>query len=174
MANQENKTPNKVTLQLWGEGIRIDVLDCDEAVVDCYNAITSDIFEVKVINDTKIEKEISKADLGEGLGYTDEDDPDYTKVSNWDEECNLSEPEENEWIESINLIQTKIYGEALIELTEDEVFDPKKVRLLWKEFILPDEEVPVYFGVLYNGKEYPITLDIDSEREIATETIWEL
>ena len=30
----------------------------------------------------------------------------------------------------------------------------------------------VYCGVLYDGKQYPIELDIDSEREISEDEIW--
>lgn len=172
---EEEKKTKEVTLQLWGEGIRIDVIDESQEVLECYNALREgELFDIQVLEEGKEPQSISREELGNDLGWDCPDDDDFDKVSSWDNECQLEDPEENEdyTIERINWVQTKVYGNVKIELNSDEVFDPGKVRLLYTEFVLPDSEEPVYFGVLYDGKEYPIELDIDSEREISVNEIW--
>lgn len=169
---QENVNTKTITLRLWGEGQRIDVLDSEEEVIDCMNSLTTeDLFEIKVI-DGDSEMTVSKDELGESLGMQDEDDEDFDENFNWNAGY-LEYPEESyEDAEIINSIQTKVYGDVEIEIPENETLDIREIRLMWTEMILPDSEVPVYCGVFYNGKQYPIILDIDSEREISEEEIW--
>ena len=71
------------------------------------------------------------------------------------------------------MIQTKIPATVTIELNVDEEFDPKKVHFMYSEFVTPDEELEINPGVVYNGKQYDIELDVESEREISVDTIWE-
>lgn len=167
----QNET-RKVTLQLYGEGIRIDVLDSYDGVLNCYNALReSELYEIKVIDKDEV-TEVSENELGERLGIFDDFDDDFDSDFAWESECNLCEPEEIEDIDKINMIQTKVYGNAEIDVPKDEKFEINKVRLMQNEFVLPGGEEPVYFGVFYKGKAYPIELDIDSEREISVDEIW--
>ena len=169
---QDNGNTKIITLRLWGEGLRIDVLDSEEEVIDCMNSLTTeDLFEINVI-DGDSEVTISKDELGESLGMQDEEDEDYDENFNWNAGY-IEDPEESyEDVEIINSIQTKVYGDVEIEIPENETLDLRKIRLMWTEMVLPDSEVPVYCGVLYNGKQYPIILDIDSEREISVDEVW--
>lgn len=168
----------EVKLQLWGEGLRIDVIASDGDIIECHNALREgELFEIQVIDGDGIGEdvigEISPDILGPLLGMTDDDDPDYEKVAAWRSDCYILDPEELDGDpETIIAFQTKIYGIITIIIPDDETFDPSKVRLLWNEFVLPDSEEPVYFGALYNGVEYPIELDYDTEREISSEEIW--
>ncbi|MBD5357199.1 MAG: hypothetical protein HDR88_09390 [Bacteroides sp.] len=169
--NLEEQT-RVVKIVLWGEGVRIDVFDDAEDIIDCYNALRADVdlFEVTVY-DGDYRKEIKESDLGKSLGWDNDEDPDFDKC-NFDSGCNLWEPEED-GASRIDWVQTKVYGEVEIELPVNENFDPHKVRLINSEFGLPDSEEPVYIGLFYNGKQYDINLDMDTEREISVETIWE-
>lgn len=170
--NSPQNETRKVTLQLWGEGIRIDVLDSYDGVLNCYNALReSELFEIKVY-DKDVVTEVSENELGDRLGIFDDDDDDFNSDFGWESDCYLCEPEENEDVNRINMIQTKVYGKAEIDVPTDEKFEINKVRLMQNEFVLPGSEEPVYFAVFYKGQAYPINLDVDSEREISVEEIW--
>ena len=172
----------KIVMNLYGEGARVDVLDSNEDVIECYNAMVDDeYFDIEVDG-----KNYSYDDFGEGIRdceWPDDIDDDEVYKQFEDKEpyevfsfegCNLYEPEESvEGAESIQVVQTKISASVTIEICEDEEFDPEKLHFMRTEFVLPDSEMEVNCGVVYNGKQYDIELDIDSEREISVETVWE-
>lgn len=162
----------KVKIVLWGEGMRLDCHDEAGDLLECHNALSAaaDLFEIKVLDEGEI-REIQRSDLGESIGKFDDEDPDFEKCD-FKTGCSLYEPTDD-GISQIDYIQTKIYGDIEVEVTAGKKFDPAKARLIWSEFVLPDSEEPVYVGLFYDGKQYPIELDIDSEREISTKPIWE-
>lgn len=173
--SQEHNEKKKVTLRLWGEGMRIDVLDSAGDVIDCINALRKgELFEIKATEGDS-EFAVPLDEIGKSLFKRDDDDEDYDGgFDEWYEyEDFLDEPEDSyEDVEKINMVQTKVYGNAVIELPVEESFDIHQIRLMWTEIALPDSEEEIYCGVLYKGKSYPIVLDIDSEREISIDEIW--
>lgn len=179
----------KVVVNLYGEGLRIDVLDSDEGVIECYNAMVDDgYFDIEVDGKNysydDFGKSIDKSvwpddiyDYGEddfiNDAYKEFETDDPSQVLSF-KGCDLYEPEESvEGAESILVVQTKVSASATIEICEDEEFDPKKMHFMCAYFVLPDGDMEVNCGVVYNGKQYDIELDIDSEREISVETVWQ-
>ncbi|MDE6447919.1 MAG: hypothetical protein K2L35_06330 [Muribaculaceae bacterium] len=181
----------EVTISLYGEGTRLDVFDSEEDLMECHNAMRdSEYFRIAVF-DGEEETEYSCDDLGSMIyGYEwpeeiyDEAeakflDPAYEQFADKTPSdvfdycsCDLEEAEDME-IGRIEWIQTKIQASVTIEIAENEKFDPKKFHFLYNEFVVPDAEIEVNTGVVYDGRQYDIELDIDSEREISSETIWE-
>ncbi len=181
----------EVTVYLYGEGTRLDVFDSEEDLMDCYNAMRdSEIYSITVADGDE-ETEYSSDDLGHTIysyewpeDIYDEDrkeflDPAYREYADKTPsdvfhfaECDLLEPEDQK-IGRIELIQTKIHASVSIKIAENEKFDPKKFHFLYDEFVVPDAELEVNTAAVYDGKQYDIDLDCDSEREISTETIWE-
>ena len=179
----------KIVMNLYGEGVRIDVLDTGEDVIGCYNALVTDAyFDIEVDG-----KNYSYDDFGECIRScewpddTDDDDA-YRQYDGNDpdevfsfERC--SNPEETEGAESVQVVQTKVSASVTIEICEDEEFDPKRLHFMRNEFSYPDPNYPdnrriarykeVNCGVIYDGRQYDIELDIDSEKEISVETVWE-
>ena len=173
--SQEHNEKQKVTLRLWGEGMRLDVLDSAGDVIDCINALRKgELFEIRATEGDS-EFAVPLDEIGKSLFKRDDDDEDYDGgFDEWYEyEDFLDEPEDSyEDVEKINMVQTKVYGNAVIELPVEESFDIHQIRLMWTEIALPDSEEEIYCGVLYKGKSYPIVLDIDSEREISVDEVW--
>ena len=173
--SQEHNEKKKVTLRLWGEGMRLDVLDSAGDVIDCINALRKgELFEISAIEGDS-EFAVPLDEIDKSLGKRDDDDEDYDGgFDEWYEyEDFLDEPEDSyEDVEKINMVQTKVYGNVVIELSVEESFDIHQIRLMWTEIALPDAEEEIYCGVLYKGKSYPIVLDIDSEREISVDEVW--
>ena len=179
----------KVVVNLYGEGLRIDVLNSDEDVINCYNAMVNDAyFDIEVDG-----KNYSYDDFGEGIEdceWPDDIDDDEVYKPFVDNEPGevfsferCDSPAETEGAASIQIVQTKVSASVTIEICEDEEFDPKKLHFLLNEFSYPDPKYPdnpriaryqlVNCSVIYNGKQYDIELDIDSEREISVETVWQ-
>ncbi len=179
----------EIKIYLYGEGRRLDVFDSDGDFQECYNAMRDEeYFEIKV-QDGEKETEYSYTDFGSQIrGYEWPEevydgerfiDSNYVQFEGKDPSevfefggCDLCEAEE-EGVGRIDLIQTKIPATVTIELNVDEEFDPKKVHFMYSEFVTPDEELEINPGVVYNGKQYDIELDVESEREISVDTIWE-
>ena len=172
----------KIVMNLYGEGARVDVFDSDEDVIECYNAMVDDAyFDIEVDG-----KNYSYDDFGECIRScewpddTDDDDA-YRQFEGKNpyevfsfEGCNLYEPEESiEGAGSIQVVQTKVSASVTIEICEDEEFDPKKLHFMCADFVFPDSEMEVNSGVVYDGRQYDIELDIESEKEISVETVWE-
>lgn len=167
------------------------MFDSEEDLMECYNAMRdSEIYGITVADGNE-ETEYSSDDLGHTIysyewpeDIYDEDrkeflDPAYLEYADKTPsdvfhfaECDLLEAEDME-IGRIELIQTKIHASVTIRIAENEKFDPKKFHFLYNEFVLPDTELEVNTAAVYDGKQYDIDLDCDSEREISTETIWE-
>lgn len=186
----DDKKMRSVKIHLYGEGCRLDVYG-DGGFSECYNAMRdSEYSAIKVIDGDK-ETEYSLDDFGnqmtgsewpEDIYNEDEEkfiDPSYAQFEGKTPNdvfdfggCDLYEAED-EGVENIEYIQTKISAFVNIELNDGEEFDPKKLHFIYSEFVVPDAEIEVNTGVIYDGKQYDIDLDIDSEREISTETIWE-
>lgn len=180
----------KIVMNLYGEGARVDVLDSNEDVIECYNAMVDDeYFDIEVDG-----KKYSYDDFGGCIrsgewpddiyDYGEEKfiDEAYEKFKNRDTPC-LALPLTNEGcfladeclegVESILVAQTKVSASVTIEICEDEEFDPKKLHFMRNCFVFPDSEMDVNCGVVYNGEQYAIELDIESEKEISVETVWE-
>ena len=171
--DSNSEESRNVKIVLWGEGIRIDCYDDCGEIIECYNALYAGttLFEIKIIDGDKV-SEIKESDFGKTIGPVADDDPDFEKCDFENAGCNLWEPAEH-GISVINSVQTKVYGEIEVPIPAGDKFNPAKARLLWSEFALPHSEEPIYFGMLCDGKQYPIVLDIDSEREISDDRIWE-
>lgn len=179
----------KIVMNLYGEGTRVDVLDSYEDVIQCYNAMASGEYsdiEVdgnnysyddfgKCIQSEEWPEDIYDEDKEEFIddAYKEFEGKAPSDVFSF-EGCFLYDPEGSvEDAESIQLVQTKVSASVTIEISEDEEFDPKKLHFMYAEFALPDCEMGIDSGVVYNGKYYDIELDFDSEREISVETVWE-
>lgn len=182
----------KINIYLYGEGRRLDVFDDAGDFCECHNAMRdSEYFQIKV-KDGEKETNYSYNDFGSQISsyewpeeVYDEDeekfiDSNYTQFEGKEPRevfdfggCDLYGLEDDGEGGRIDLIQTKIPATINIELNDDEVFDPKKLHFMYSEFVVPGAELEVNTGVVYDGKQYPIELDIDSEREISVETIWE-
>ena len=192
----ENAAPadakeKEIEIQLYGEGCRLDVYDTDDSFSECYNAMRdSEYFEIKV-KDGDEETEYSLGDFGnqitsyewpEDIYDSDAEkfiDPDYAQYDGKQPDevfdfggCDLYEAEE-EGAGRIEMIQTKVPAYVTIKIKEGEKFDPKKLHFMYSEFVVPNAELEVNTGVVYDGKQYDIKLDVESEREISSETIWE-
>ncbi|MDE7440674.1 MAG: hypothetical protein K2M69_00710 [Muribaculaceae bacterium] len=188
--NKTNKKMKEIKIYLYGEGCRLDVYDDADEFSECYNAMRdSEYFEIKVKDGDK-ETEYEYSDFGSQISssewpeevYDYEEgfyDPKYAKFDGKEPSdvfefggCDLYEAEA-EGLGRIEMIQTKIPASVTIELHDDEEFDPKKLHFMYSEFVVPDAELEINPGVVYDGKQYEIELDVESEREISTETIWE-
>ena len=184
----EKGTTKKIVMNLYGEGARIDVFDSDEGVIECYNAMVNDAYFNIEVDGT----EYSYDDFGRYINKNewpdDMYDDDWKFINDAYKEfegkepcevlsfegCDLYYPEESfEDAGVINVVQTKVSASVTIEIGEDEEFDPKELHFMYAIFVLPDRDIEINCGVLYNGKQYAIELDIDSEREIGLETVWE-
>lgn len=181
----------EIQIQLYGEGTRLDVFDTEDDLMECHNAMRDgEYFDIKVI-DGKKETPYSYSDFGDQITsyewpediYNPEEekfiDPAYAQFEGKQPDevfdfggCDLYEAEE-EGVGRIELIQTKIPAYVTIKIKEDEKFDPKKLHFIYSEFVVPDAELEINTGVVYDGKQYEIELDIESEREISSDTIWE-
>ena len=181
----------EIHIHLYGEGCRLDVFDTDDDLMDCHNAMRDgEYFDIKVI-DGENETEYSYGDFGNQITSYEwpEDiydegeekfiDPAYAQFEGKQPDevfdfggCDLYEAED-EGAGRIEWIQTKVPATVSIELNDDEKFDPKKLHFIYSEFVIPDAELEINTGVVYDGKQYEIDLDIDSEREISNETVWE-
>ena len=177
----------KIVMNLYGEGARVDVLYSDEGVIECYNAMVDNAyFDIEVDGEEYSYDDFGMSvrrgewpddmfDDGEPINdvYKEFVDKEPEQVLSF-EGCNLYEPEESvEDAEIIRVVQTKVSASVTIEIGEDEEFDPKELHFMYAEFVLPDRDIEINCGVLYNGKQYAIELDIDSEREISVDTVWE-
>ncbi len=175
--SQDIRETKKITLHLWGEGMRLDVLDSAGDVIDCINALRKgELFEISA-TDGDSEFAVSLDEIGKSLGKQENDDEEYDGGFDlWYEYPDfLDDPEDSyDDVNKINMVQTKIYGKVEIELPVEESFDIHQIRLMWAEIVLPDSEEEIYTGLLYKGKPYPIVLDIDSEREISVDEIWSI
>ncbi len=181
----------EIEIRLYGEGTRLDVFDTDEDFMECHNAMRdSEYFDIKVI-DGKSETAYSLDDFGNMItGYEwpediyDSDsekfiDPVYEQFEGKTPgevyefgDCDLYEAE-GEGVGRIEMIQTKVPAHVTIKIKNGEKFDPKKLHFIYSEFVVPDAELEINTGVVYDGKQYEIELDVESEREISSETIWE-
>lgn len=191
--NQDTSAPKlkKVRIDLYGEGTRLDVYDSEENLMECHYAMRDSEYFRITVNDGGEETEYSCDDMGDTIQghewpediYDEEQekylDPAYEQFADKTPSdvfdycgCDLYDAEEQE-IGRIEWIQTKIPASVTIEIGEDEKFDPGKFHFLYDEFVTPDAELEVNTGVIYDARRYDIELDIDSEREIATETVWE-
>ena len=192
----ENAAPadtkeKEIEIQLYGEGCRLDVYDTDDSFSECYNAMRdSEYFEIKV-KDGDEETEYSLGDFGnqitsyewpEDIYDSDAEkfiDPAYAQYDGKQPDevfdfggCDLYEAEE-EGVGRIEMIQTKVPAFITIKIKEGEKFDPKKLHFMYSEFVVPNAELEINTGVVYDGKQYDIELDVESEREISSERIWE-
>ncbi len=164
-----DEATKKVTLYLEGEGFRIDLLDEDGGIVDCYNEGFYDgiIYSLTVIDENG-ETEVDPEEITESIEPFDDEENKY----DWGENIDLSEAEDMEDVDSIHGIQTKVAGEVVIEIPADETFDIKKAKWMVKEVVLPDSEEPYAIGIIYNDKSYPVELIIDSEKEVDDIELW--
>ena len=181
----------EIQIQLYGEGCRLDVYDTEDDFSECYNAMRdSEYFEIKV-KDRDTETEFSLDDFGEKItsyewpdDVFDSDiekfiDASYAQFEGKEPNevfdfggCDLYEAEE-QGVGRIEIIQTKIPAYVTIKIKDGEKFDPKKLHFMYSEFVVPDAELEINTGVVYDGKQYEIELDVESEREISSDTIWE-
>ncbi|MDE6027455.1 MAG: hypothetical protein K2G23_05255 [Muribaculaceae bacterium] len=157
-----------VTLRLTGDGMRLDIFDENGDVCECQNPGFYDgtIYSIRVIDENG-ETEVDPSEIEESIYPYDDEEKKY----DWLDACYYGS-ENLEGIESIHGIQTKVEGEVKIEIPADETFDIKKASWMCDEIALPEEEVPYTIGVVYDGKSFPIELDIDSEREVDDEEFW--
>lgn len=96
--------------------------------------------------------------FGKSLGYCDFDDADYREDLNWETVCRLDDQEEYPEGTPVRTERKPMIGMVRIRIPEDTPFRPERERLLWKLFRLPDSVKPVYFGILYDGEDYPIII----------------
>lgn len=162
----------KVIIEIYGEGVRIDVLDNEGEVLDSYHALLAHvpIYDITVIDGNKVTRlEQSNLSICNPYGLME----DYEIEFDGDCPCILEEPKERfESVDSIYYIKTKETGVVEIELPESEEFDQSKICLVYNEFALPEWEEPVYCGLIYDGKQYSIELDLETAREISMQKIW--
>ena len=162
-----------VTLYFYGEGVRIDVMDKEDDLMDSFMALREDsIYDIDLWVGDDIES-ISIDNLGETLNALEEDDPEYKDSYDWGYWPNMYKPEEIfDNVGRLVWIMSKTGAFVKIELKDGEKFNPQKFRLLSSEIVTPDGEFEVYCGALYNGKEYPLEIDIDSDDEKGQQDLW--
>lgn len=73
------------------------------------------------------------------------------------------------------IVDMSLKGHAFIniEIPENDDFDPKKLHFIDDEFTFPDCNLDVNTRVVYDGKQYKIEVDPDSDYGCGGETIWE-
>lgn len=187
--SEKSATPlKKIRIDIYGEGTRLDVYGYDDNLEECHNALRDGEYYSITVFENGEKSSYSLEDLGSTIysyewpedifdeqfidsAYTQYEGKEPSDVFDFGE-CDLYDAED-ECIERIEMIQTKIVGSVYLELEANEKFDPKKLHFLYSEFVVPDAELEVNTAVVYNSKQYPIELDIESEREISNETIWE-
>lgn len=182
----------KIEIELYGDACQIDTFDLDGELADCYVAMRDEEYTDITVRDGNEETEYSIDDLGGNLDIEWPDDiydwktdkfidstyaqfkgksPDEVfKIEDKWLNCYLSEPEGE--LSKIEAIILKGHAFINIEIPEGETFDPKKFHFIYGEFVLPDYELEVNIGAVYDGKQYKIEVDPDSE-EAWRETIWE-
>ena len=187
--NTDNVRTKKICIYLYGEGTRLDVFDKEGELSECHNAISDSIYFEINVKDGDSKTEYTYVDFGSQISssawpeevYDEEErkfiDSNYTQFAGKEpgevfefEECDFYDAEE-EGLGRIELFQTKINASVTIEISDDEKFDPKKLHFMYSEFVTPYEELGVNAGVIYDGKQYDI--DIESEREISNDILWE-
>ena len=171
--SETSEDENKVTLYFYGEGVRIDVMDKEDDLMDSFMALRADsIYDIDLVVDDDTES-ISADELGETLNAFDEDDPEYKDSYDWGYWPNMYRPEEIfDNVGRLVWIMSKTGAFVKIELDKGEKFNPQKLRLLSSEIVTPDGEFEVYCGALYNGREYPLEIDIDSDDEKWQQDLW--
>ena len=170
---EDDEDETMVTLYFYGEAVRIDVMDKKDDLMDSFMAMRDgEIYDIDLWVGDDIES-ISTDDLGETLNAFEEDDPDYKESYDWGYWPNMYKPTEVfDNVGRLVWIMSKTGAYVKIELKDGEKFDPKKFRLLSSEIVTPDGEFEVYCGALYNGKEYPLEIDIDSDDEKGQQDLW--
>lgn len=166
--NKMGKNMKTVTLRLNGDGMRLDIFDENGDVCECQNPGFYDgtIYSIRVIDENG-ETEVDADEIEESVYPYDDEEKKYE----WLDACYYGNENLTD-IESIHGIQTKVEGEVKIEIPTDETFDIKKASWMCDEIALPEEEVSYTIGVIYDGKSFPINLDIESEREVDDEELW--
>lgn len=184
----------KIIIELFGEGCQIDTYDLNGDLADTYVAMRDGEYNDIIVRDGDEEKDYSTNDFGENINPYEwpEDiydwetekfiDPTYVQFQGKKPEdifkiedkwinCNILEPQGK--LSKIMWVPLKGYALVNIEIPDNETFDPQKFHFLYGEFVLPECELEVNTGVVYDGKLYKIDIDPDSEYAWGTETLWE-
>ena len=184
----------KIVIELFGDGCQIDTYDMEGELDFGWLAMIDGEYSEIIVIDGDEETAYSVDDCGENIYEWPDDiydwetekfiDPTYAQFEG-------KEPADvfkldDKWLnfnstlykpkgKLSRIVNLSLKGHAFIniEIPENDDFEPKKLHFIDDEFTFPDCNLDVNTRVVYDGKQYKIEVDPDSDYGCGCETIWE-
>lgn len=165
---EENKKTKTISINLFACEKFIDILDKDSDPLDAQSRFSAeDFMEWTVVEDGE-STEYKESDFG-ALGDLENEEEFYDNAAPALDVMEFIEGVEDADHAELNTLKSSGYME--IEIPADEHFDPKKFSIVAKDWIYPDYEEQMIYGVVYDGKFYDDLFPEDG-RGVSRETIW--